>query len=401
MEFLTVWLVLPAVLGSGTLVAHAFNAHAPKVAGFCSFALICGACSSAPVSGQDYQGIIDHAVAHGMPGVQAYVKRGPAHWEGAAGVSSIEEARPMALTTRLRVASITKMMTYAAILDLVTAGRLRLSDRAVTVAPPGVLDGIPYAGEITIAQLLDHTSGLYNFNGEDGADFFAALFSDPQRGSRSWSAADLLGYAKRPEHSPSGRPGERRSYSSTGYIVLETILERVTGRRFAQVYRERLFVPLGMASAGVEGADFGTDSIAPSYARADPGDRARPSPFTGRKAVRADGLVNLSAGLTQYNGWARGAGAVAASVEDLARFMDAVTAGRVTVIADQQNEFARSKLKPDSYFDWNGGSWGIQATIFFEPYRDITVIVLTNGSNVGPSSHDIARDLLVAAREGR
>ncbi|MBA3521352.1 MAG: beta-lactamase family protein [Gemmatimonadales bacterium] len=249
-----------------------------------------------------------------------------------------------------------------------------------------------------VAHLLDHRSGLYNFNGEDGADFFKDLFSDPRRRSRSWTAADLLGYAKRPEHPPSARPGANVAYSSTGYIVLETILEQVTGRPFAEIYRKYLFAPLGMTSAGVEGADFGADSIVSSYARADAGDRPGPSPFAGREAVRADGLMNLSAGLTQYNGWARGAGAVAMSVQDLAKFMDAVRAGRVTVLADQQQEFARSKLKPDGYLGWNGGSWGIQASILFEPHRDITVIVLANGTNVGPSSQDIARDLLNAAR---
>ena len=70
-------------------------------------------------------------------------------------------------------------------------------------------------------------------------------------------------------------------------------------------------------------------------------------------------------------------------------------------LADQDSAFAQSRRKPDSYFDWNGGSWGIQATLLFEPYRDITIIVLTNGSNVGPDSHDIARDLLSAARRTR
>lgn len=372
--------------------------RASRMARWCTFALISGSCSSALAGDRDYQGILGRAVERGLPGVQAYVKRGAVRWEGTAGLSSVEDARPMALADRLRVASITKMMTYAAVLDLVKAGRLALSDRVVALTPPGELDRVPYAGEITVGQLLEHTSGLYNFNGEDGAQFFSDLFTDPYRSSRSWTASDLLRYAQQPDHHPTGRPGDRRSYSSTGYIVLETILERVTGRAFDEVYRERLFTPLGMTSAGVEGSDLPADSIVPSYAKPDRGDRAGPSPFTGRKAVRADGLVNLSAGLAQYNGWARGAGAVAASVRDLARFMDAVETGRVTVIADQDEEFARTKAKPDSYFDWNGGSWGIQATILYEPNRDITVIVLANGSNVGPTSHDIARDLLSAAR---
>jgi D-alanyl-D-alanine carboxypeptidase len=372
----------------------------PSWAGLCALALLATASTSTstPTTGQDYQHIINHAVARGVPGIQAYVKTATSRWEGVAGLSSIEAGRPMTLADRLRVASITKMMTYASVHDLVRTGWLRLTDRAVAVAPPHTLDAIPYADEITVAQLLEHSSGLYSFNGDDGADFFADLFSDPEHGSRTWTAADLLRYARHPEHRPTGRPGERRSYSSTGYIVLETILERVTGQSFAQVYRERLFAPLGMTSAGVEGADFDADSIAPSYARPAVSDRVGPSPFAGRQPVRSDGLTNLSAGLAQYNGWARGAGAVAASVRDLAKFMAAVEAGRVTVLADQRRELLPSSGKPNRYLDWNGGSWGIQATILFEPYREITVIVLANGSNVGPSSHDIAIDLLGATR---
>jgi hypothetical protein len=115
--------------------------------------------------------------------------------------------------------------------------------------------------------------------------------------------------------------------------------------------------------------------------------------------VRPDGLVNLSAGLDHYNAWARAAGAVAANVEDLAKFMDAVGDGRFTVLRNQAAEFARLKEMPNKYFDWNGGSWGIQATILFEPSRDLTIIVLTNASNSGPGSHDIAKNLLAAARE--
>jgi CubicO group peptidase (beta-lactamase class C family) len=156
-----------------------------------------------------------------------------------------------------------------------------------------------------------------------------------------------------------------------------------------------------MSGAALEGPEIGTKDIVSSYARPGAEDHTRPSPFRGRKPVRPDGLVNLSAGLNHYNAWARGAGAVVATVQDLAKFMDAVESGRLTVLSDQSNAFARSRQKRDSYFDWNGGSWGIQSTILYEPYRGITVIVLTNASNVGPGSHEIAKDLLTLARTQR
>ena len=346
---------------------------------------------------QSYRTVID-AVARGVPGLQAYVRQGKSRWTGISGVASVEKSTAMDLTRRIRLASITKLMTYATVMELVKAGRFQLSDRASTLLTPGALDGIPFGNEITVEQLLDHTSGLHNFNGEDSGDFFTDLFLDPRRGTRLWTAGELLVYAKKTQHRPTGRPGEKKSYSSTGFVVLEMILENVERKPFPQLFREHLFEPLGMKSAGVEGTDFGAHEIVDSYARPARFE-AQASPFTGRKPVRPDGLVNLSAGLANYNAWARAAGAVAANIDDLAKFMEAVQEGRFTVLRDQAVEFARLRQTPNRYLDWNGGSWGIQATVLFEPSRDLTVIVLTNASHSGPGSHDIAKSLLTTARE--
>ena len=375
---------------------HAFARAAAFVVGG---SLLGGALRSASAATGEatYQELIDKAVASGTPGLQAYVRKGAAIWSGSAGVASVEDSRPMTMSQRLRLASITKTMTAALTLELVRAGKLQLSDRAVDRLPAGTLDGIPFAGEMTIAHLLEHKSGLHNFNGEDSADFYRDLFANADE-RRVFTAAELLAYARKPQHRPTGRPGEKKTYSSTGYVVLEMVLEHTEGKPLAHLFREKLFEPLGMQTAGVEAADFAADQIADSYARPSARDRISPSPFAKRPTVRNDGLVNLSAGLKSYNGWARGAGAVAASVDDLAKFMDAVRSGRIAVMADQAEQFARSKAKPGSYLDWNGGSWGIQSSILFEPARDITVIVLSNASNVGTSSHDLAQQLLRAAR---
>lgn len=366
------------------------------IAAFSSVALLAAENAKTPES--SYRAVIDDAVARGVPGLQAYVHQGTSRWSGTSGVASVEKSIAMDRAQRIRLASITKLMTYATVMELVKAGRFQLSDRAVELAPPGALDGIPFAEEITIAQLLDHTSGLHNFNGADSRDFFTDLFSDPSRAARIWTAGELLAYAKKKEHRPTGRPGERKSYSSTGYILLEMILENVERKPLPQLFREHLFESVGMKSAGVEGADFGAREIVDSYARPAPFE-TQPSPLAARKPVRPDGLVNLSAGLEHYNAWARAAGAVAANIDDLAKFMEAVQEGRFTVLRDQTAEFARLKQTPNKYFDWNGGSWGIQATILFEPSRSLTVIVLTNASNAGPGSHDIAKNLIATARK--
>jgi D-alanyl-D-alanine carboxypeptidase len=361
--------------------------------------MLAATCFGGAPSATVYQRLIDDAVAKGTPGLQVHVRRGTDRWSGVAGVCSVESGEAMTPTKPIRVASITKMMTCAAVIELVKQNRLSLTDRAMSHLAAGVLDGIPNAGEITVAHLLEHRSGLHNFNGEDGRDFFENLFNDPKRGARKWSPEELIAYARKPGHRPTGRPGDRVSYSSTGYIVLQMILERLEEKPLPEIYRQLLFEPLNMKATGVEGADFTTREIAASYARPSIADRARPSPFSGQTPVRPDGLVNLSAGLDYYNAWAQGAGAVASTADDLAKFMDAVTTGRIEVLTDQAAQFARSRQKQDGLFDWNGGSWGIQATILYQPSRDITVTVLLNDSNAGPTSHDLARGLLQAARQ--
>ena len=340
-----------------------------------------------------YQVVLDEAVRTGVPGVQAYVKRSSAEWSGQSGFASVERRIRMTGDHRLRVASVTKMMTYAVIMELVKQGRLKRSDKAVDRLPAGTLAGIPYADEITIDHLLEHRSGLHNFNDAPDNDFFRTLYLDPKRGQRVWTARQLLDFARRKTNPPTGRPGEKQSYSSTGYIVLELIAENVSGERLPALYRRLIFNRLGMARTGVEGADLRSADIAESYARSD-GRNPDVSPFRGRGPLRGDGLTNLSNGLATMNSWARGAGAVAATASDLAKFMAAVEAGHLIVLKDQAAEFARAKARPKALFNWNGGSPGIQASLIYAPARDATVIVLTNGTNVGEGSLEIAKRLL-------
>ncbi len=342
-----------------------------------------------------YQQIIDSAVARGVPGVQAVVMAGSTEWSGAAGVASVEQRTRMAADHRIRTASITKMMTYAVIMELARQKRIALSDRAVTRLPRGILAGIPYADSVTIEQLLEHTSGLHNFNGRNGHDFVADLYRAGSR-PRIRGAAELIAYARKPSNPPTGKPGESRSYSSTGYIVLEMIAEHVTSTPLPKLYRQLIFEPLGMTRSGAEGYDLNASDIVDSYAR--PMDLSGPNPFAKRPVVRADGLVNLSSGLSHYNAWARGAGAVASTAGDLAKFMRAVTANRLIVLRDQAQQFASAQQRATASFNWNGGSAGIQASIFYAPAGDITIIVLMNATGVPAESIAIARELLKSAR---
>lgn len=357
---------------------------------------VLGACAqAAPVT--DYQRILDDATRKGVPGVQVVVLQSASIWSGVSGLASIEKKEPMSPHHRIRLASVTKMMTYATIVELVRQGRLALSDRAVDRLPAGALAGIPNADQITIEHLLEHSSGLHNFNGPNGADFVQELYTDPQRSSRIWSQRELIAFAAKPGNGPVNAPGERRDYSSTGYIILEMIAEQAASEPLPSLYHRYIFRPFGMTESGFEGFDLRGSDIVASYARPD-GAVEPASPFAGRKPIRADGLVNLSADLDFFNAWARGAGAAASTACDLGKFMRAVTDSRLTVLKDQAETFGNAKKSATASFNWNGGSAGIQSSIFYAPGTDVVVIVLTNGTNAGPGSIDIARSLLAAAR---
>ena len=359
------------------------------------FAML-AACAQA-AQADDYQRILDEAVAQGLPGVQAVVLQGEREWAGVAGLAYVERREAMTAQHRIRLASVTKMMTYAVIMELVRQGRLALTDRAVDRLPAGTLAGIPNAEQITIEELLEHSSGLHNFNGPNGADFFQELYGDPNRGSRIWTARELLAFAARPGNRPVNAPGERRDYSSTGYIILELIAEQLTGEPLAGLYDRLLFRPYGMTLSGVEGSTLRGSDIAPSYGRPD-GPIPPASPFAGRTPVRGDGLINLSAGLEYYNAWARGAGAVSSTACDLASFMRAVTDGRLIVLKNQARFFEGARTAGSGSYNWNGGSAGVQSSIFYAPAGEVVVIVLTNGTNSGPASLELGRSLFAAAR---
>lgn len=180
--------------------------------------------------------VLDSVVALGVPGIQAHVNVAGRSWTRAAGMASVERQVAMTTRHRLRLASVTKMMTYASTTELARRGRLSLADRPVTLLPAGVLRGIPYADDITVEQLLEHTSGLHNYNGESGAAFVQSLFGDTSRGTRRWPPEELVAFARDPGHPPTGRPGERRSYSNTGYSVLEMTITAREHKTLSQLF---------------------------------------------------------------------------------------------------------------------------------------------------------------------
>ncbi|MEL6659844.1 MAG: serine hydrolase [Bacteroidota bacterium] len=149
------------------------------------------------------------------------------------GLASVEHGVPVSDSTIFDLASIAKMFTGYAIATLETRGQLRSEDDIHTYLP----DFPDMGQEITVAHLLHHTSGIKNWT--------SLLYESGYHYSNRIKFDYLLRliYAQR---SLDFTPGERYKYSNSGYVLLAEIIEKVSGKSYAEWMEEEVFAPLGM-----------------------------------------------------------------------------------------------------------------------------------------------------------
>src|SRR5262245_4186273 len=186
-----------------------------------------------------------------FPGVALAVRAPGLAWSGAAGVADRASGRPLARSAGFRIASVTKTFTAAAILRLVEEGKLSLDDpiaRHLSAATITVLRRGGYdVDAIRVKQLLQHTSGLYDY--AENQAFQAFVVSHPHH---RWTRAEQISFAMT-HGKPLSPPGAQFHYSDTGYILLGEVLERVTGHGLAAAYRRLLgFNRLGLDQTYLE-----------------------------------------------------------------------------------------------------------------------------------------------------
>jgi len=176
-------------------------------------------------------------VAEREPGVAVLVaKDGRAVYNSSRGVADLQAMRPVDFRTSFRLASVTKQFTAAAVMLLVRDGKLRYEDRLTDLFP----DFPEYGREITIRNLLDHTSGLPDYEGLMPAYDRAVPVEDAQIPD-----AGVLDLLKR-QKAGWFVPGSLWRYSNSGYVLLGLIVEKASGLSFPDFLQERIFTPLNM-----------------------------------------------------------------------------------------------------------------------------------------------------------
>ena len=353
----------------------------------------------------DFSGSI--LVAHkGLPVVTLY--RGQLSEPGSGAIG--EE-------TRFNLGSAGKMFTAVAIGQLVDKGKLRLDE------PIGeVIQGLtPAASQVTIRQLLNHTSGLGDFFKPENMPLML----------RARSAGELLPLIAK--ESPDFAPGSRFSYSNSGFLLLGIAIERLSGLTYGEYLQQGIFLPAEMNSTGLDPRPLATLAVGMTYADLEPeppgpaasspgatsasphnaisgAASSAPIPDNGRVLIGpGDGKTQPAANPKPSSlhpapgareGYGSPAGGMFSTAADLNRFAVALEGGKLlsrslvdALFSPQVQVAPPTASGPARYYGFgfgisdvsgarwvghNGGTMGANIEFWFDPNGEWTVVVLAN-----------------------
>ncbi len=226
----------------------------------------------------------------------------------AVGFSDREARTPMKPNDRMLAGSVGKTFAAATALQLVKEGKIGLDDRIEKyLGREPWFSRLPNAKDITVRQLLNHTSGLVRYEFKD--QFTKDLTVNPEK---VWKPAELITYLL--DEKPPFAAGQGWDYSDTNYIVLGMIIEKVTGKRFYEEANRRLLKPLKLTNT-IPQDGLRLKGVVQGYAGPN-------NPFGGRDAMIQDGRFAIN---PQFE-WT--GGGYASTAEDLARWAKMIYEGK-------------------------------------------------------------------------
>jgi CubicO group peptidase (beta-lactamase class C family) len=284
-------------------------------------------------AGQDrpeLQQILEAFVDNGLGSAEMHIHDEQGDWAGRAGVSKLGETAEPPANGQVWAGSVIKPFTATLVLQLVAEGKLELDN------PVG--DHLPELGldeRITVRMLLQHTSGLYNYTGEPDADgtFTMGL---PSQG-KDW--VDNRFHTYRPEElvrfalaKPARfEPGTDQSYSNTNYTLALLLIEKITGRSYAEETQRRILAPLGMS-----------DTVVSSTSPDLPGPHAH-----GYYRYQDAGDWKVTDVSRQNPSLLAGAGDLISTAKDLSTFISALLGGKLlpaTLLAEMLTPHGKLNL---------------------------------------------------------
>nr|WP_314858981.1 serine hydrolase [uncultured Undibacterium sp.] len=250
------------------------------------------------------------------------VKDGKTLLRKAYGIANMASKEALQADHVMRLGSITKQFTSVAILQLVEEGKIALNDPVTKFFPD-----YPISGKgITVEHLLTHTSGIPSYTGKP--NFVAGAGKDI-------SVQEMVDSFK--NDALEFEPGTAYKYNNSGYFLLGAIIEKVSGEPYAKFVEKRLFTPLGMTNTAYEGYERSKQVRAAGYSQ-------RTGEFE----------PSMKISMTQPYA----AGSLTSTVDDLAKWDAAVSAGKLLKAEHWKRAFTSYKLKNGQDTNYGYG-WGI------------------------------------------
>lgn len=286
--------------------------------------------------------------------------------------------------TRFNIGSISKQFMAAAVLLLQEDGKLKTSDRLAQLLPAE--DIRPQWSEITLRQLLSHTSGLKDYTGFLSKEM-----------TREHTPSELLAAIR--NEPLSFKPGESFDYSNTNYLLLGLVVQRVSGIPYCRFLRDRIFTPLQMRDTQCLGEPDALQRHATGYAPEDPGE-GKPLTTDPPVAELADSFYF-------------GAGNLISDGADLVRWTSSLHHGGVLsdtsyreMTTPVRNGYGYGlqigTLRGHMRLDHAGSVPGFYSELEYFPETDNTVVVLSNQDALmkgqfTPGTHEIDSELMTLA----
>jgi D-alanyl-D-alanine carboxypeptidase len=325
--------------------------------------------------------LLAEAFAADGPGAAVIITDdGETVYAGGRGLADVEARTPITPQTVFRVGSITKQFTAAVVLQLVDEGRISLDDPVSRFLPDYPQPG---AGA-TVRQLLNHTVGIQPYTAIPG-------FMVEANTNRPYTTEQMIALF-RDLPAPS-RPGERFAYNNSGYVLLGAIVESVTGMPWHQAVEQRIARPLGLQTLRYGVGEAEMPRMARGYT-------------SGEQGVRPANRIHMSV--------PHAAGGLIASVEDMARWAQALHHGRVvsaqsyarmiapTVMADGTTVpyafgLSNSDIRGRHAIEHGGGIFGFSTDSLYIPEEDLFIAVFTNSDEPNAAPGLVMRRLAAMA----
>ena len=325
----------------------------------------------------EIQAAMGGVTAGGLPpGMVVWIDAPEYQFEGASGFANLVDETPMPPEGAFRIGSVTKMLTAAVVVKLAEDGVLTLED-SLAEWLPDVAERLPFGDQITVRQMLAHTSGLFNV--VEHEDYFVDLFTqmevDEQAGTASLACVerDPRDTLERYVYGKDAlfEPGARWSYSNTNYTLLGMVIEAAAAVPLAEAYRTRIYEPLGMSSTFLDCYEDPLVDVVNGYTDA------------------GAGLTDVTE-LHESVGWS--AGGLVSTASDLVAFARGLFGGEL--FDDPESLVEMTTAVPGSsyglgvtlqgeYLGHEGFIAGFRAALDYSPELDAVVVRLYNNDSGG------------------